>query len=195
MSLEDEALNDLRATAHPVRLRMLSLLTGAAMSAAELARELDITQANASYHLRTLAKAGQVEVTETESVRGGRAKKYRYCFAEARVPKPSPRNAPEASDAVTDADTDADFRQYLEALHHELIRRAAHRTAGPGMSSDAEVWLDPDVWRRVRELVMEASDLVHGHAVRPHAPGTVHVNFQAELFPMRDRKDEPEDEQ
>ncbi|MGI8954187.1 MAG: helix-turn-helix domain-containing protein, partial [Nocardioidaceae bacterium] len=35
----------LRAPAHPVRLQMLSLLTGAAMSAAELARELHITQA------------------------------------------------------------------------------------------------------------------------------------------------------
>ena len=39
----------LRATAHPVRLQILSLLTGAEMSAAEVARELDLTHANASY--------------------------------------------------------------------------------------------------------------------------------------------------
>jgi DNA-binding transcriptional ArsR family regulator len=39
---------------------MLSLLTGAPMSAAELSRELDVTHANASYHLRVLARAGAV---------------------------------------------------------------------------------------------------------------------------------------
>ena len=40
MSLEDERISELRATAHPLRLQMLSLLTGAEMSAAEVAREL-----------------------------------------------------------------------------------------------------------------------------------------------------------
>lgn len=40
----------LRALAHPLRLRLLSLLTGAAMSAAQVAREVGGTHANASYH-------------------------------------------------------------------------------------------------------------------------------------------------
>lgn len=48
---DSERLQRLRANAHPLRLRMLSLLTGAPMSASDLARELDITQANASYHV------------------------------------------------------------------------------------------------------------------------------------------------
>lgn len=49
MSLVDEGrTKGLRAVAHPVRLRILSLLTGAEMSAAEIARELDITQATAA---------------------------------------------------------------------------------------------------------------------------------------------------
>lgn len=184
MSLEDDAISELRATAHPVRLRMLSLLTGAALSAAELARELDITQANASYHLRTLAKAGQVEVAATESVRGGRAKKYRY-------PKPQKADK-QPRRSVT---PDAEFRQYLEAVHRELVRRAAHRVDGPGISSDAEVWLTPEVWRRARDLVREASMLVHNEALRPHAAGSVHVNFQAELFQLRDERDDVRGEQ
>lgn len=186
MSLEDAAISELRATAHPVRLRMLSLLTGAALSAAELARELDITQANASYHLRTLAKAGQVEVAATESVRGGRAKKYRYRYPEMRKAGKEPRRS------VT---PDAEFRQYLEAVHRELVRRAAHRVDGPGISSDAEVWLTPEVWRRARDLVSEASMLVHDEALRPHAAGSVHVNFQAELFQLRDERDDVGGEQ
>ena len=61
----------LRAMAHPLRLRMLSLLTGAELSAAEVARELGITHANASYHLRVLLDAGELEVAGEEKIRGG----------------------------------------------------------------------------------------------------------------------------
>ncbi len=75
MSLEDERISDLRATAHPLRLQMLSLLTGAELSAAEVARELDVSQANASYHLRLLLDAGLLVIASEENVRGGRAKK------------------------------------------------------------------------------------------------------------------------
>jgi hypothetical protein len=42
------ALDELRATAHPIRLRLLSLLTGLAMGAAEAGRELGLSQAAAS---------------------------------------------------------------------------------------------------------------------------------------------------
>lgn len=55
----------LRAVAHPARWRILSLLTGAEMSAAEMARELNLTCANASYHVRVLASAGRVELRDT----------------------------------------------------------------------------------------------------------------------------------
>ena len=50
----------LRAMAHPIRLRILSLLTGAPMTAADVARELGITHANASYHLRNLLAGGVI---------------------------------------------------------------------------------------------------------------------------------------
>ena len=67
----------LRALAHPVRLRMLSLLTGAPLSAAEVAREFGLTHANASYHLRQLLAAGQLVDAGQATIRGGRAKRYR----------------------------------------------------------------------------------------------------------------------
>lgn len=180
MSLEDEALTELRASAHPIRLRMMSLLTGAPLSAADLARELDITQANASYHLRTLAKAGQVEVVSVEGVNGGRAKKYRYRYPEKRV---SPRGEGPRGVSVEQ------WRQYLHVVHRELMRRSEHRVDGAALSADAEVWLTPETWRRARELVQEASQLVHEEALAPHTPGSEHVNFQAELFRMREERD------
>ena len=75
---EQREVSSMRATAHPVRLQILSLLTGAELSAAEIARELDLTHANASYHLRTLADAGLVVEAGEEKIRGGVAKRYRH---------------------------------------------------------------------------------------------------------------------
>src|SRR6476620_8805977 len=67
----DDRVVSLRAVAHPVRLQMLSLLTGTEMSAAEVARELGVTHANASYHLRVLADAGELVVAGEAKIPGG----------------------------------------------------------------------------------------------------------------------------
>ena len=76
--MTDETTHALRAVAHPVRLQILSLLTGTELSAAEVARELGITHANASYHLRTLLDAGELVIASEEKIRGGVAKRYRH---------------------------------------------------------------------------------------------------------------------
>ena len=130
MSLADErsGVRRLRATAHPVRLEMLSLLTGAELSAAEVARELGITQANASYHLRLLRTAGLLEEAGQEKVNGGTAKRYRALWDRQQPRDP----------AHADADPDPEARHAPGTLHlarvvgdllHQLQRRA-HRTLG-----------------------------------------------------------------
>ncbi len=91
--MTDETTNALRAVAHPVRLRMLSLLTGTELSAAEVARELGITHANASYHLRTLLDAGELVIASEEKIRGGVAKRYRHPWEEGRRPRSRSRSA------------------------------------------------------------------------------------------------------
>ena len=171
MSLEGRARrNQLRATAHPLRLQMLSLLTGAELSAAEVARELDITQANASYHLRFLLSAGLLVIAGEESVRGGRAKKYRH-----------PWDADPADAAVTDSDMQA----YVGVMADALLRRLRdRRTGATSHLTDAELWLEPDDWQRALDLVMEASVLVHGRAKPPRTEGTVRANLTVAAFQM-----------
>jgi len=105
------SLADLRAMAHPVRLRILSLLTGAPMSAAEVARELDLTHANASYHIRLLHEAGLLVEAGEETIRGGRAKRYRY-----NLEHPGSSSADAAASAP-----------YYLAVAGELVRRASSR--------------------------------------------------------------------
>ena len=158
----------LRATAHPVRLQILSLLTGAEMSAAEIARELGISHANASYHLRFLADADLVVEAGEERIRGGVAKRYRHPWDAATTGAPG---------------TPDDAERYVAAMAQELVRRFSRRER-PGSLTDAELWVEPEVFERVRSMVHEAALLLHREARRPRTEGTVPVAMTAAVFPM-----------
>lgn len=174
MGEQDGSISAMRAIAHPVRLRMLSLLTGTSMSAAEVARELDLTHANASYHLRLLADAGEIVVDGEEKVRGGIAKRYRYPHERELRPE------------TTERPGDPEQRLlYVRALGTELERRTQARLRGTrGSSSDLEGWVDPQVWAEACALVERASALLHDANRPPRTDGTVHVSFTAIAFRM-----------
>ncbi|GIF48047.1 ArsR family transcriptional regulator [Asanoa ferruginea] len=177
MSLGDDPTVKLRALAHPVRLRILSLLTGSAMTAAEVARELDLTHANASYHLRHLLAAGQIEAAGEERIRGGVAKRYRH-NVEADFAKPEP-NIPD------DAPRTADHLLMYEVLASELRRRSRALMRAKGNHfTDAELWVDPAVFAAVKEQIDQASLALHRAAVAPRTPGTIRVNATIALFRM-----------
>ena len=160
----------LRAFSHPLRLRLLSLLTGTAMSAAEASRELGTTQANASYHLRRLEAAGLLRVVEEVEVRGGRAKRYRHDTSSAR--------------GTSDSDLD-DFQVLAAAMGEELRRRTAQRRLrSPGPLTDAELWVDPEVWQDVCDRVADAMVDLHEAARPPRSEGAVRTSTTLSMFVM-----------
>jgi DNA-binding transcriptional ArsR family regulator len=173
--MPEEDIASLRAIAHPIRLRILSLLTGAEMSAAEVARELGLTHANASYHLRVLADAGELVDAGEEKIRGGVARRYRHPWEHAG------RKSSQRADRRTG-------ELYLRAMADELVRRfGVRRARSRSHLTDAELWVSPETWQRVQALVAEAAELVHAEALPPRSPGTVHVNMTAALFEMKRR--------
>jgi DNA-binding transcriptional ArsR family regulator len=170
----DEGLSALRSVAHPVRLRILSMLTAQAMSAAEVARELDLTHANASYHLRVLHDAGELVVESEEKIRGGTAKRYRYQVGgkSARATNPP----------VVEVEV-----AWQHATHSEILRRLTHRAKGPSTSSDIETWVTPETWRTVVDQVAAAMILLHEEARPPRTEGTIHVSASSQGFVMEER--------
>ncbi|MCU1692553.1 MAG: ArsR family transcriptional regulator [Frankiales bacterium] len=157
----------MRALASPVRLQVLSLLTGTPMSAAELARELDVAHAAASYHLRRLADAGLVELAEERVHRGGRERRYRAC--------PRPLTA-----------APGDRVLLAEALAGQLRRRTAdHDDALPETTADAELWVDPELYADVVVRVRAALQDLHDAARPPRTEGTRRVAATVALFGMR----------
>lgn len=158
----------LRALAHPLRLRMMTLMWPGPMSAAELARELDVSHALASQHLRRLDAVGLVELAEERVRRGGRERRYR---AVAGSPLSDRR---EGSPLLA------------EVLAHTLRERAVHRSPeGQGVTVDAELWLDPEVWQQALDRLTAVFDELHAAARTPRSPGTVPVGLTVMAFPMR----------
>jgi DNA-binding transcriptional ArsR family regulator len=157
--------------AHPVRLRIMSLLTGASLTAAEVARELGLTHANASYHLRNLLAAGRIVVAGEEKIRGGMAKRYRYLSGREKPGEPW---------------TDEQSRVFAIAVANELIRRTAEADwAGPRAMTDAEVWMDPEVWRELRNRITQASIDLHNAAVPPRTPGAIRTSTTISMFALQ----------
>ena len=160
--------------AHPVRLRIMSLLTGASLTAAEVARELGITHANASYHLRSLASAGMIVPAGEERIRGGVAKRYRYDVdRDMEIQRTLP---PRSAD---------ENRMLFAAAANELIRRTAEaHWPEKKVMADADLWVDPEVWREIQERVSQAAMDLHAAAQPARSPGTIRTSTTIAMFQM-----------
>jgi DNA-binding transcriptional ArsR family regulator len=167
-----QELSGLRVLAHPLRLRMLSLLTGTPLSAVELSRELGVSQALASYHLRQLHAAGVVELAEVRARRGGRERRFTYRPGAGFPAPPDP--------------DDAGLALFAEAVCVELRRRSGEAEGGgPRLGVDAELWVDPGAWKVAIDAMRAASEELHERARAPRTTGTIRVSASALLFAMR----------
>jgi|tagenome__1003787_1003787.scaffolds.fasta_scaffold20611998_1 DNA-binding transcriptional ArsR family regulator len=165
----------LRAAAHPVRLRIMSLLTGASLTAAEVARELGLTHANASYHLRTLLAAGMIVPAGEERIRGGVAKRYRYDAGHDIVQERGRGRRP-----------DDYYRGLFAGVAGELIRRSQATTYPDegNLMVDAELWIEPSAWAAFKTRIGEAARELHEAAQAPRTPGTVRTSTSIAMFRM-----------
>lgn len=166
---KDQGIVPLRALANPIRIRIVSLLTGASLSAAEVAEELGIAHASASYHLRQLADAGFLERVDEQPAREGRGRP-RQCY----------RYDPSSATRLDRADGRLLLHEALSAdLHRRLTEASEQR-----LSMDAEVWLDREVWEEVVGLIDQAAALVHGKAGPPRTGDRVKVSMTALLLEL-----------
>ena len=174
MSLEiQQELIPLRAMAHPLRLQILSLTTGVALSAAELAEELGIAHAAASYHARQLAEAGLLQIVEDEGERTGPGRPpVRYRYDHRRGGHLDRSTGEEALWSATAQD-----------MQRRIRARTRHH-----VGADGEVWMAPEDFEEVRELAARISQLMHERALRPHAEGAIHASLSVYAFELGDER-------
>lgn len=144
----------LRALAHPLRLEIFRLVgREGALTAADAARQLDISHALASHHLRQLAKYGFVEEAHATD---GRARPWRV-----------------TSTSVDVAPTEPEAREAADVLQRYAVERAAHDLSAwqQRRGAEGEDWSDlPGAWSGLLYLTREEFEqaLREWHAiVRP----------------------------
>ena len=165
----------LRLLAHPLRLLMLSPPSGASFSAMGLSRELSISHALASYHLRQLHAAGVIELVEVRPRNGARERRF------SDRPDPAQRAAgPGPTRKAT---------PLAEAVCVELRRRSGNAVPGAGrLGVDAEM-----LWVGFRRLAgSPRCDTGRQHDAPRAGRGAPHhgyrpVSVSAVLFAMADR--------
>lgn len=161
-------LDGLRVVAHPLRLRLLSLLTAEALSATEAARVLGESQANVSYHLRRLAQAGLVQLVEEANIRGGTAKRYRH---------------DSASGETLGSGSIDEHQSLMSSLASELIARSTRYVSGSKFTfTEAEVTVSPEVWARVLELSREVGRIIHDEALPAGTPDGIRISATLAFF-------------
>lgn len=78
-------LEQIKALAHPLRLKILQILTEQLLTTRELAKELEENQANLYRHLEILTEANLIHVVKTEQKRGAVEKWYQAVARDIRM--------------------------------------------------------------------------------------------------------------
>lgn len=146
---------------------MLSLMWAGPMSAAALSAELGISHGLASQHLRTLDRAGLVELAEVREKRGGRERLY-------RTVKGSPlSDRRDASPLLTEA--------FVSNLRQRLAMRVPDSAS---VVTDAELWVTPEVWTEYRKRLAELMREIHDYSQPPRTAGAAPIAVTLLAFEM-----------
>lgn len=175
----------LRALAHPMRMRLLGLLRlDGPATATVLAQRVDTNSGQTSYHIRQLAEAGLVE--DAPELGGGRERWWRAAHEGT-------------SWVSTDFVDDPDARAADSFLVGLVLRRHAddlgawHETRGElskqwmDASEVSDFWLDIGP-RRLREMQAELHAVIlrYKDEENSHDPNTRRVTVHLHAFPKPD---------
>ncbi|MEZ0065631.1 DNA-binding transcriptional ArsR family regulator [Streptacidiphilus sp. MAP12-20] len=173
----------LRALAHPLRMRLLELLTEGPATGTMLAERVGESTGTVSWHLRNLAQHGYIE--EDRGRGSKRERWWRRVETATVVNTAEHRGDPEARAALSvylQETVQLQFRRVSDYLSQEW----PEDWRGTGNVSDFSLRLPPE---RLRELNAELMAVVERY--RPSAdtlpePGALPVTVQFQTFPRRE---------
>jgi len=112
-----------KALAHPLRVRILGLLEGRTLTPKQLAAELDLPLENVSYHVRTLAKFGLIELKRRQIAKGA----VEHYYSTKQRPRINAKTWAQLPPIVQEAMMGAILQQLIElasqALAHDGFTR------------------------------------------------------------------------
>jgi DNA-binding transcriptional ArsR family regulator len=144
-----------KALSHPLRAHVLSILNERVASPNQIANELEEPLGNVSYHVKTLAEMGCIELVKTEPRRGAIEHFYRAVVRPFFSDKDWKRMPPSARQGISDATLQLIWEDTSDALDAGTFDRRTDRHL-----SRSRLVLDEQGWREVNELLLETMNSV-----------------------------------
>jgi len=144
-----------KAIAHPLRMRILTLLNQKTASPLQLGEELGAPLANVSYHVRLLADLGYIELVETVPRRGAVEHYYRALKRPWFKAKDWEKLPLSARRSVSDAVLTQIWKEVGKAAEDGLFDARTDRHL-----SRTTLVLDDEGWEEVGEVLNEALERV-----------------------------------
>lgn len=144
-----------KALSHPLRAHVLTILNERVASPNEIANELEEPLGNVSYHVKTLAEMGCIELVNTEPRRGAIEHFYRAVVRPFFSDKDWKRLPPSARQGISDATLQLVWEDTSDALNAGTFDRRTDRHL-----SRSRLVLDEEGWKDVNELLLDTMNRV-----------------------------------
>jgi len=149
-----ETIEQMRAIADPLRLRIVDALSQRALTATGLGERLGLPANKTHYHVRELEKVGLVRIVETREKGGILEKYYRAVAQTIEIPGSLLRIAPPDESVATMDDylqsyTRGFLRAFTQALHMPDPDKNDTRTT----LASAYLWMTDDEYRDAMEQI------------------------------------------
>jgi DNA-binding transcriptional ArsR family regulator len=144
-----------KALSHPLRAHVLSILNERVASPNQIAGELEEPLGNVSYHVKTLAEMGCIELVRTEPRRGAIEHFYRAVVRPFFSDKDWKRLPASARQGISDTTLQLIWEDTSDALDAGTFDGRTDRHL-----SRSRLVLDDQGWREVNELLHETMDRV-----------------------------------
>jgi len=153
---ELQTIEQLRAVADPLRIRIYEALEVKPMTATQVGEELDEPAPKAHYHVRELERVGLVRLVETRE-RGGILEKYYRAVAHMlRVPQSILQQAPPDEVAATMTDIlDSVVSGFKRTMSHLIARKDPDWDASMLTLSGESLWMTPDEFLHALKAALE----------------------------------------
>jgi hypothetical protein len=144
-----------KALSHPLRAHVLTILNERVASPNQIAGELDEPLGNVSYHVKTLAEMGCIELVRTEPRRGAIEHFYRAVVRPFFSDQDWKRLPPSARQGISDATLQLIWEDTSDALSAGTFDRRTDRHL-----SRSPLVLDEQGWEQVNDLLLEMMNRV-----------------------------------
>jgi DNA-binding transcriptional ArsR family regulator len=144
-----------KALSHPLRAHVLAILNERVASPNQIANELEQPLGNVSYHVKTLAEMGCIELVRTEPRRGAIEHFYRAVVRPFFSDKDWRRLPPSARQGISDATLQLIWEDTSDALDAGTFDGRTDRHL-----SRSRLVLDQTGWKQVNDLLVETTKRV-----------------------------------